>query len=116
QIDPVVRIPSVGRASASRHEPCLAQLAEVIRNEVLRFAGELCELADPTVAERQLTEQPPAKWVGYQLEELERGFDAICRHVRIVSNEIDIFKWTGPRAPSRSHGLRSEAPPGCAAR
>lgn len=92
QIDPVVRIPAVGRASASRHQPCLAKLAEVIRNEVLRFAEELCELADPTVAERQLTEQPPAKWVGYQLEELERrDFDDVCKHVGIVSNEIDVF-------------------------
>jgi hypothetical protein len=65
----------------------------VIRNEVLRFAEELRELADPTVAKPQLTQQLPAKWVGYQLEEVERrDFDDVCRHVRIVSNEIDVFK------------------------
>jgi hypothetical protein len=71
QVDRVVRVATVRRAPAGRHELRVAELAEVIRDEVLRFFEKLGELADAKVGDRELPEQPPAERVGDQLQELE---------------------------------------------
>jgi hypothetical protein len=60
EIERVVRIASVERASARGHDACRSQAAEVVRDEALRFLGRVDELADPAVAPCKLVEEAPA--------------------------------------------------------
>ena len=88
QIDPVVDVAAVRRAAPGAHEARIAQLGQVIRDQVLRLAQQFGELANPAIAAGQLTEQLPALWVGDQLQELvRRAIDRVrCSREHITSN------------------------------
>ena len=58
------------RAAAGRHQSGVAQLAQVVRDEVLRRTDELRELADAPVTLRQVGQQRPAVPVAEDLQEL----------------------------------------------
>ena len=64
----------------------------MIRDEVLRFAHELSDLADAPVAAGQMAEKLPPQRVRDQLQELERRLvGRSSDHVsQDISNQIDM--------------------------
>jgi hypothetical protein len=59
QIKDVVGVAAVGGAATRRHKATVAQLAQVIGDQALVPARQFAELADPTIAARQLAQQLP---------------------------------------------------------
>ena len=80
QICPVVHVPTVGRAPPSDDDARLAELRQVVRDQVLRFARDLDELTDTTIAPSELTDQMPAQ----RIAALEAG-DAPAQPAEIQS-------------------------------
>ena len=72
EVGAVVDVASVGRASAGGDEPGVAELGEVVRDEVLRLADELGELTDAPIAAAELGDQLPAVRIGDQGEDCRR--------------------------------------------
>ena len=69
QVESVVGVAAVRGAAAGRDQSCVAQLAEVVRDQVLGLAGERGQLADPAVAAGELPQQEPPLRIGDELEE-----------------------------------------------
>ena len=70
--DCVVHVTPVSRAAAPHDELTVVELAEVVRDEVLRFVDQLGELADGAVAPHQLAEQAPPQRVGQEADRLRQ--------------------------------------------
>ena len=69
EVDAVVGVAPVGRASPHRHQLACPQAGEVVRDEALRLAERLRELADLPVAAGEFAEQLPAQRVSSELQE-----------------------------------------------
>ena len=100
QIDPVVDVAAIRRAASGADETRIAELGQVIRDQVLRLAQPFGELTNPAIAVGQLTEQLPALWVGDQLQELmRRAIDRGDAHAGdITSIWIDVISTAQFRA------------------
>jgi hypothetical protein len=72
QLEDVVGVAAVGEAATGRDQSAVAQLAQVVGDEVLSLIGELAQLADPPVAARQLAQQPPTQRVASQPQKPRR--------------------------------------------
>jgi hypothetical protein len=79
QIGAVVHVPPVGGAAPGADDAGLAELGEVVRDEVLRLAGECDQLADPAIAPTELDHQLPPQRIAQEGEDLGR-LDFDCRH------------------------------------
>ena len=134
QVDAVVGVAAVGGAASSGDQPCLAQLGQVVRDEVLGSADQLGELAHPPVAASQLGEDLPPVPVGDELEELGGGqlvggrahsdqitsirTDVSSRDRRRSASAFlsarclgqDSKRWTRPTGPSRCPNDLARAP------
>ena len=73
QIEHVVGVAAVGEAAARGHQPAVAQLAQVIGDEVLSLGRQRTQLRDAPVAAGQLAQQPPAQRMARQLQKPRRG-------------------------------------------
>ena len=73
QIDRVVGVPAIGRAAPRRHQTGIPQLAQVVRDQVLRLTDQARQLVHHAVAPGQLAQQPPTQGMPRQLQELRRG-------------------------------------------
>lgn len=65
----------------------------MVGHEILWFADQGDELAHPQVAAGERGEQPPAHGMGRQAQE-RRSQRAGARHTEIVSNELDLCRFT----------------------
>jgi hypothetical protein len=72
QIGAVVDVSTIGRAAPSVDEPRVAQLAEVVGDQVLRLADPLHEFADAPVATAELGQQLPSQRLADQSQ--DRGW------------------------------------------
>jgi hypothetical protein len=81
EVDRVVRVASVGRAPTRRDEPTVAELAQVVRDEILRLVDEFRELSDRPVAVDERPQEAPSDGMSDQLEEPRRSR---ALHVRSV--------------------------------
>ena len=141
QIDPVVHVTSVSRAPPGGHDPPLAQLAQVIRDQVLGFAEQRDQLADPpslrpnarrsaaTAADRRSAagsradrrRQPPRDSTSIQIDGLDQAQAGRCP-VRHRSSDVSGAAARGARlfgphaAPRPSGGLGRARIPGVRAR
>ena len=70
QVQAVVGVAAIEGAATRRHQPRVAQLAQVVRDEVLLLTDERGELADSTIAARQRREERPAMAITDQPQEL----------------------------------------------
>ena len=68
QIEAVVGVAAVEGAPAHRDKAGVTQLSEVVGDKRLRLPQRAGQLAHPTVATRELVQQPPAKRMPRQLE------------------------------------------------
>src|SRR5690606_9221012 len=101
QIGAVVDVAPVGGAPSRRDETGTAQLAEVVRDEVLRLAGERDELTHAPVAAPELGHELPAERIGDEPEDLGRR-GRRCHADDTTSNAIDaIGVRTSPAPPTR---------------
>ena len=78
-VEAVVRVTTVERASARRHEPGIAQLTKVVRDQVLSLADEFRELANPPIAARQLREDRPSVAIADDPQKL-RSLEVLHHH------------------------------------
>lgn len=69
EVQPVVGVPTVGRASAGGNEAGVAQLSQVVGDEVLGLSEQLRQLTYPPIAAGQLRKQLPALAISDELEE-----------------------------------------------
>ena len=69
EVDAVVRVSPVSRASPHRHQLPCPQAGEVVGDQALRLAEHLRELADLPVAAGEFAEQLPAQRVSSELQE-----------------------------------------------
>jgi hypothetical protein len=89
QIGAVVDVAAVGRAAARGDDAGLAELLQVVGDQVLRLADELDELADAPIAAPELVDQLPAQRIAEQPE--DRGWR--CRlHEDITTHCIDAMQ------------------------
>jgi hypothetical protein len=72
QVGAVVHVATVGGAPAGAHDARVPQLRQVVRDEVLRLADEVDELAHATVAATELADELPAQRIGQETEDLRR--------------------------------------------
>ena len=82
EVEPVVGVAAVERAAVRRHETARAEETQVVRDEVLRPADHLRQLADTTVRGGELGEQPPTERVPSELEQDRRP----CLHVADITS------------------------------
>ena len=75
QIGPVVDVATVSRASAGADDAGMAELSQVVGDQVLRLPDELHELADTAIAATELADQLPSQRIAEQPEDLRR----LCR-------------------------------------
>jgi hypothetical protein len=73
QVERVVGVAAVGQAAPRGDQSTVAQLTQVVGDEVLRLRDELAELADAPVAARQLAEQPPPQRLARKPQNARRG-------------------------------------------
>ena len=80
EIDRVVAVAPVGRASARRHESSVAEQAQVVRHQVLGLVEQDRQLLDGPVALHQLSHQAPPQRMRGQPQEHGRpvGFGPGC--------------------------------------
>ena len=69
EVDEVVGVAAVGRASSRRDQAAVPQLAEVVGDEALGLTHESGQLVHRPVAAAQLTEQSPAQRMTGELQE-----------------------------------------------
>src|SRR5205807_6314296 len=84
QIDRVVGVPAIGRTAPRRNQAGIPQLAQVVRDQVLRLIEQAGELVHHAVAPGQLTQQTPTQRMPRDLQELgwgEIGVNLLYRHV-----------------------------------
>ena len=91
EVERVVGVAAVGRAAARRHEAAVAELAQVVRDQVLRLADQRASARHPAVAAGQLAQQPPAQRVSGQLQETRRralaiGYRSRHRHQQYIES------------------------------
>ena len=79
QVGPVVDVAAVGRAAAGADDAGAPELGQVVRDQVLRLADELHELADAAIAAPELDDQLPAQRIAEQPEDLRRLVVLPCR-------------------------------------
>ena len=92
QIDPVVDVAAVGRASACVDDADPSEFAQVVGDEVLGLFDELHELSDPTVAATELTHQLPTQRMVEHPDDLRhRRF----LHATITSHSFDSIQLDG---------------------
>jgi hypothetical protein len=72
EIDRVVAVATVRRASTRRHEPSVAESPEVVRDQALRFADQLRQFPHGPVALDQLLQEPPPNPMADQSDEARR--------------------------------------------
>src|SRR4051794_29692313 len=87
QIERVIRVTTVGGATARGYEAAVAQPTQVIRDEVLAPASELAELSHAAVTACQIAQQLPPQRVAGQLEKARRpGIDGAdhARHITSI--------------------------------
>jgi hypothetical protein len=72
QLEQVVGVAAVGEAAARRDHAAVAQLTQVVGDQVLALPGQLGQLTDAPIAARQLAQQPPAQRVARELQEPRR--------------------------------------------
>ena len=73
EVGPVVDVASVERAATRRHQARVAQLAQVVRDEVLRLTDQLGQLAHAAIAAGQLRHDPPTQRIAEEPEDRRRG-------------------------------------------
>src|SRR5439155_25226448 len=112
QVAPVVHVTPVRRASAGGHGAGAAELGQVVRDEVLRLAGESHELADPPIATAELDDELPAQWIAQQPEDLRRLGRT---HLAITSGQVDSLQVDARLWDRRDVPEREEAAGGPAA-
>ena len=61
EIDRVVGVPAIGGAAPRRDQAGVPQLAQVVRDQVLRLADQVGQLVHRAVAAGQIAQQPPAQ-------------------------------------------------------
>ena len=85
QVGPVVDVAAVGRAAAGADDAGAPELRQVVRDQVLRLADELHELADAAIAAAELGDELPAQRVGEQSEDRRRrGSFHLHHYIRLV--------------------------------
>src|SRR6185312_11537170 len=78
QIDPVVGVAAIGGAAPRRYQRAIAQLAQMVRDQVLRLADERRQLADDAVAAGELAQQAPTHGMPGQLQKVRRRDLGAC--------------------------------------
>src|SRR5262249_49804306 len=97
QVHRVVGVPAIGRAAPRRDQAGVAQLAQVVRDQVLGLTHEAGQLRDHPVAPGQLAQETPAQGMPGQLQEL--GWRRVrCVHSSLFTSiQMDTssrFDWT----------------------
>ena len=82
EVEPVVGVAAVERAAVRGDETAGPEEAQVVRDEVLRPADHVGELADTPVRGSELGEQPPADRMTRELEQDRRP----CLHVPDITS------------------------------
>jgi hypothetical protein len=72
EVERVVGVASVGRAAVARDNSLGSQPAEMVRDQALRPLDQPTQLANASVAARELAQQPPAERIGRQPQEAGR--------------------------------------------
>src|SRR5215208_2294235 len=89
EVDAVVAVAAIGRATTSGHQLAGSQLTQVVRHQALGLVEQLDQLPDRTIAVHQLPQQPPPNGVGDKLQDPRRirasptGHDRL-RHTRTL--------------------------------
>ena len=73
EIHRVVGVPAIGRAAPRGYQAAIPQLAQVVRDQVLRLADQAGQLVHHAVAPGQLGQEAPTQGMPGQLQELRRG-------------------------------------------
>ena len=85
EIDAVVAVPTIGRATTSGHQLAGSQLTQVVRHQALRLVEQLHQLPDRTIAVHQLPQQPPPNRVRDKLQEPRRTHAPPTGHDRLAT-------------------------------
>src|SRR5205085_2642179 len=89
EIGAVVDVATVGGASPRAHDPGVAELRQVVGDQVLRLPYELHELAHAPIAAPELADQLPLQWIAEHPEDLRR----LCQtHTAITSALFDVVQ------------------------
>jgi hypothetical protein len=86
QVDAVVDVPPVSGAASRCHDTGVAQLGQVVRDEVLRLPHQFGQLPDATVATRKFGEQTPPVRVSDERQDRWRCIDGHQQQYYIKCN------------------------------
>jgi hypothetical protein len=91
QVDRVVGVAPIRCAAAGSHESTVAQLAQVIGDEILRLVQAFGELPDRSIALDQFSKQAPSQGVRNQPGELRRALAVSRDTSRAHTRATELF-------------------------